>query len=85
MTRRSVLSLGASAAAILTSTDGGLVARASYGLVLHPRSVLSRGDDLERALDALAQTRVVDRMLVPLGGGAGSLGVLYLGFERPRE
>ncbi len=83
---RVVTTVGAAAAAILTSTtDGGLLARASHGLVLHPRSRLSRGDDVERALDALAQSRVVERMLVPLGDDPGSLGVLYLGFDRPRN
>ncbi len=82
---RVVTTVGASAAAILTGSADGFLARASHGLVLRPRSAFPRGSDLERALDALAESPVVARTLVPLGARTGAPGVLYLGFDRPRE
>ena len=82
---RVVTTVGASAAAILTYTPGGAVARASHGLVLRPRSTFTRGADLAHALDALAREPVASRTLVPLSPGDDGVGILYLGFDRPRE
>ncbi len=82
---RVVMTVRASVAAILTSSDHGFVARASHGLVLRPRSTFARDGDLGHALDALAQITVVSHTLVPLSAGAAPVGVLYLGFDTRRE
>jgi len=82
---RVVTAVGATAAAILTGSGDGLLVRASYGLVLRPRSAFSRSADLGQALDAIAAQRVASRTVVPLQANDVPLGVLYLGFDRPRD